>query len=131
MSLHTLAMFDARIARRIADPGALTVFCLCAAWCDTCRSFRPGFERLAAASPERVFVWLDIEDDAELCGDIDVETFPTLAVFRGTTLLHFGAVLPQEAGIGRLLTAVASIDGALLDPPAAAGLARRLIARAG
>jgi thioredoxin reductase (NADPH) len=54
------------------------------------------------------FVWLDIEDDSELCGDIDVENFPTLAIYRGDTLLHFGVSLPQEGTVARLVDAMAA-----------------------
>ena len=107
MPVLTLACEDAEPASRLADSATLVVFCLCADWCDTCREFRATYERLAAAAPERIFVWLDIEDDSDVCGDVDVDNFPTLAVFRGDSLLHFGASLPQEGNVARLLAAVA------------------------
>ena len=91
-----------------------TVVCLCAAWCDTCNEFRVAFDRIAAARPAIRFVWLDIEDDSDVCGDIDVENFPTLAIYRGDSLLHFGVSLPQEGTAARL------IDALLAGPAAAA-----------
>ena len=81
----------------------LVVVALCAAWCDTCNEFRGSFERLAAARPHIVFVWLDIEDDSDVCGDIDVENFPTLTIYRGDALLHFGISLPLQNTITRLV----------------------------
>jgi thioredoxin 1 len=81
----------------------LVVVALCAAWCDTCNEFRASFERLAAARPHIVFVWLDIEDDSDVCGDIEVENFPTLAIYRGDALLHFGISLPLQNTITRLV----------------------------
>jgi thioredoxin reductase (NADPH) len=84
---------------------AATVVVLCAAWCDACRAFRPVFERLADASRDTRFIWLDIEDDAALVGDIDVENFPTLAVFRGDVPVFFGVCEPQRAVIARLIAA--------------------------
>jgi thioredoxin reductase (NADPH) len=99
------------------EPGTLLVVSMCAAWCTTCDEFRATFERLAAARPEARFVWLDIEDDHAICGDIDVENFPTLAVFRGNVALHFGVSLPQETAIGRLLAELASRDDAAADVP--------------
>ena len=54
-----------------------------------------------------VFVWLDIEDDSEICGDIDVENFPTLAIYRGARLLHYGVSLPQEGTVARLIDEIA------------------------
>jgi thioredoxin 1 len=80
---------------------------LCAEWCPVCRGFRPAFERLAAEWPEARFVWLDVEDDAELVGDIEVEDFPTLVVFGDGPALHFGVSLPQEAVVRRMLRALA------------------------
>jgi thioredoxin 1 len=82
------------------------VVTLCAAWCDTCTEFREAFERIAAARPETLFIWLDIEDDAEICGDIDVENFPTLAIYRGGMPLHYGVSLPQEGTVARLIDEV-------------------------
>jgi len=98
---------------------ALLVACLCAAWCDTCNEFRLAFERIAAARPYIGFLWLDIEDDAEICGEVDVENFPTLAAWRGDTLLFYGVSLPQEASVARLIDAVAAGGPAAPDAPAA------------
>ena len=95
----------------------MIVVCLCAAWCDTCTEFRVAFDRIAAARPDMRFVWLDIEDDSELCGDIDVENFPTLAIYRGDTLLHFGVSLPQEGTVARLVDAMAARAAAAAAAP--------------
>lgn len=83
------------------------VVALCAAWCDSCNEFRATFERIAQARPEMYFLWLDIEDDSEICGDIDIENFPTLAIYRGARLLHYGVSLPQEGTVTRLIDAIA------------------------
>lgn len=88
--------------------GTPTVIALCAAWCDTCVEFRTTLESIAQARPHVLFIWLDIEDDSEICGDIDVENFPTLAIFRGACLLHYGVSLPLEGSVGRLVDEVAA-----------------------
>jgi thioredoxin 1 len=108
MAILTAAPADrAAVVRAFATPSRLIVVSLCAAWCDTCAEFRAGFERLAKARPQATFVWLDIEDDAEITGDIDVENFPTLAIYRGTDPLHFGISLPHESTVARLVDALA------------------------
>jgi thioredoxin reductase (NADPH) len=105
------------IASRWTDERTAVVT-LCAAWCDTCTEFRGTFERIAAARPDALFIWLDIEDDAEICGDIDVENFPTLAIYRGGTLLHYGVSLPQQGAVARLIDEVgASAEPTVADPP--------------
>lgn len=87
------------------EEDAWMVACLCAAWCDTCRSYRTGFEQLAAAHPDKRFVWIDIEDQADVVGDIDVENFPTLLIQRGDTVSFFGTVLPDAKLADRLIQA--------------------------
>ena len=82
------------------------VVCLCAAWCDTCAEFRDTFTRLGRAHPGASFVWLDVEDDASLVGDVDIENFPTLAVFRAGSPRFYGVTLPQEGVVARTLNSV-------------------------
>jgi len=117
----------AALAAALARADCLVVVALCAAWCDTCREFRAALERVAAARAGATFAWLDIEDDSAVCGDVDVENFPTLAIYRGTALVHFGVSLPQEGTVARLVDALAE-DGRPLaaPPPAVAALAATL-----
>ena len=88
---------------------AWTVACLCAAWCGTCSSYRATFEQLAARHPDKHFVWIDIEDQADLVGDLDVENFPTLLLQRGDTVAFFGTMLPDGAVADRLVQAQAEL----------------------
>ena len=95
------------VANAFADEGRLIVVSLCADWCDTCEEFRSALEAIASARPSMTFVWLDIEDDSAVAGDIDVENFPTLAIYRGDTVLHFGVSLPHEGTVARLVDEMA------------------------
>lgn len=89
------------------DGDAWTVACLCAAWCGTCSSYRDTFEALAQRHPDKHFVWIDIEDQADLVGDLDVENFPTLLLQRGDTVAFFGTTVPDGAVADRLVQAQA------------------------
>ena len=82
------------------------VVCLCADWCGTCRDYRQPLQAVAADFPDHAFAWIDVEDEAELAGDIDIETFPTLLVLSGPETLFYGPVLPDEEGLRRLLRAL-------------------------
>ena len=117
--IDTKAGLPAGMAARLDSEAAVVVVCLCAGWCDTCTAFRASFERIAAARPAQTYVWLDIEDDSAICGDIDVENFPTLAVYRGGRLLHYGVSLPQEGTVARLIDALAARGYARLNAPPA------------
>jgi len=81
------------------------VACLCAAWCNTCGSFRSSFEALAARHPDKVMLWVDIEDEAEVVGDFDIENFPTLLIQRGTQVAFLGTIEPNAAVAHRLVEA--------------------------
>ncbi|WP_010458028.1 thioredoxin family protein [Acidovorax radicis] len=89
-----------------ATPGVWWAVCLCAAWCGTCGVYRPLFDELALAHPDVRFEWVDIEDDAEIAGDLDVETFPTLLIADGERALFLGPLLPQAPVLGRLLASL-------------------------
>lgn len=92
------------VAHTLAS-GRWVVACLCAAWCGTCGSYRAAFEALAARHPEQAFVWIDIEDEADVVGDLDIENFPTLLLQRDDTVAFFGTVLPDAAIAERMLQA--------------------------
>jgi thioredoxin 1 len=81
----------------------MDVTCLCALWCDTCGAYREGFFALARDFPGARFRWLDIEDDAEEVGELEVENFPTILVERDGARLFFGALPPQHEHLRRLL----------------------------
>lgn len=98
------AQTDSQALReKLARHPGLAVACYCAAWCDTCNSYRPGFEALAAALPQHVFIWIDIEESEALLDDEDVENFPTLLVQSSQGNLFFGPMLPHPEHLERLL----------------------------
>jgi thioredoxin-like negative regulator of GroEL len=95
------------------------VACLCAAWCGTCSSYRAAFDGLAARHPDKTFVWIDVEDQADVVGDLDVENFPTLLVQRGDAVAFFGTMLPDPKVADRLIQAQAELSSAELTRQAA------------
>ena len=105
----------------------LLVACLCAAWCKTCDEYRDTFEALSALHPDWSFAWVDIEDEADLVGDHDIEDFPTLLVQRGDDVLFLGALTPQKGVAQRLLESLAEASAPAID--SALDLRRLLLAR--
>ncbi len=104
----------------------LTVVNLCAQWCGVCRDWQPVIDQAAAAHPQVRWRWLDIEDEADLLDDLDVETFPTLLVARGADVLFFGPTLPQAERLTRLLDSLRDAPPAAAVPDAARALWQRL-----
>lgn len=85
--------------------GQWIIACLCAGWCDVCKQYRAGFDALAAEYPDHQFVWIDIEDQSDLLGDMDVENFPTILMQRGDTVAFYGTMMPEPRQVARLLEA--------------------------
>lgn len=106
----------------------LRVVCLCAAWCGVCRDYAAPFDEAGAAFGAAVaFTRLDIEDEAELLGNVDVENFPTLLIARGSQVLFFGTVTPHAQTLTRLVQgALAGELRPLADAPEVDALAQRL-----
>lgn len=86
------------------DPPPFLVACLCAAWCRTCDEYRATFEALQRQfGAQAQFRWVDIEDDEDALGNLDVVDFPTLLVAEGETIHFAGPVLPHAQAARQLI----------------------------
>ncbi|MBS0507917.1 MAG: thioredoxin family protein [Proteobacteria bacterium] len=101
------------------------VVCLCAQWCGVCREYRSAFDALARDWPQLRFEWVDVEDDEDMVGDLDVETFPTILIADGAVARFFGTMLPQAQVLGRMLQSLQADPAA----PAADAQAQALFER--
>jgi thiol-disulfide isomerase/thioredoxin len=81
----------------------LLVACLCADWCGACREYKPLFDSLARKFPNARFLWVDVEDEADLIDPIEVEDFPTILISAAEKPLFFGTVLPHVETLERLI----------------------------
>ena len=54
------------------------------------------------------FGWVDVEDQANAVGELDIQTFPTLLIAQGNRVRFLGPVLPAAAAITRLLESLGS-----------------------
>ena len=111
--MHSLTLTTdnrAEIAAQLAGPRWI-VACLCAQWCGTCATYRATFEELAARHPDKLFVWVDIEDQAEVVGELDIENFPTLLIQQNDNVAFFGTVLPDGGLAHRMVQAQQALSG--------------------
>jgi thiol-disulfide isomerase/thioredoxin len=103
----------------------MLVACLCADWCGACREYKPLFDALAAKFPQIQFLWVDVEDKADLIDPIEVENFPTILIAKDDNAVFFGTVLPHIETLERLIV-VKSSENAAID---AAALSSKLLAK--
>ena len=103
------------------DSQTLQVACLCAAWCHLCADYAPLFEQVVAQlrerQPQLQSHWIDIEDEADLVGELDVVTFPTVVVFDDRHVWFAGPLTPQPETLERVLRAALDAAGNA-SPPA-------------
>lgn len=106
---------------------SLHVVCLCAQWCGTCRDYAPLFAALPGHRPGLRTHWVDIEDEEEALGDVEITTFPMVLIVDSAGRLRFaGPVTPQASTVLRLCDAAA--DGSLWASPAEAAVWQPLLA---
>jgi len=102
------------------------VACLCAEWCTSCREYRDTFDQVARDFAGVRFVWIDVEDQADLVDGIDVENFPTVLIASSEGPLFLGPLTPQPDILMRLVQAHVSGESRVLlqDPHLSTLLAR-------
>jgi len=112
-------------------PASALVVCLCAEWCEVCREYRSRFEQMQARFPQAQFLWIDVEDEADLLHPLDIEDFPTLLLAAGKEPRFFGPVMPQAETLERLIRSQIQDRGApALKNPAVSELLARISSRA-
>ena len=113
------------VAAALADQRWI-VACLCASWCNTCSDYRAVFDALAARHPDKFFLWIDIEDQADVVGDLDIQSFPTLLIQCDDVVAFFGATLPDPGLAHRLVQAHVAHSAEELAAQANSSAERRL-----
>jgi len=107
----------------------LLVACLCAQWCGTCTEYRPLFTALQTEFAAARFVWVDVEDEADLVDPIEVENFPTLLIAHGADARFFGTVTPHLDTLRRLLQSSTEAGARSVADAEVQALTQRLAAR--
>jgi len=105
------------------------VACLCAEWCGVCRDYTQTFQDMQARFPQARFLWIDVEDEADLLHPLEVENFPTLLIVVDGQPRFLGPLRPQAETLERLIRAhLEDAHATPLASPAVRELAVRIAA---
>jgi len=83
------------------------VVCLCAHWCGSCRTYQATFQEVAHSYPNHPFIWVDVEDQADLLDDLDIDNFPSILIADDQNQSYFfGPITPHPETLHRLCHAM-------------------------
>jgi thioredoxin 1 len=81
-----------------------------ASWCGPCRMFAPVFEKASETHPDIVFGKIDTQANQDLAAALDIQSIPTLMVFRDGILLYRDAGALPPPALEDLIKQVRALD---------------------
>jgi len=81
-----------------------------APWCGPCQTFKPIFEQASEKHTDATFASCNTEEETELAAMFQIQSIPTLVVFRdGVGIFGQPGMLPAE-GLDELMDKVRELD---------------------
>ncbi|MEZ2122062.1 MULTISPECIES: thioredoxin family protein [unclassified Corynebacterium] len=90
--------------------GGIVLVDVWASWCGPCVRFAPTFEKVSEAHPEAVFAKLDSEANQGLAAALQIQSIPTLMIFRDGILMFRESGSMSAAALEDLYTQVSELD---------------------
>ncbi|MCX7537739.1 thioredoxin family protein [Corynebacterium sp. P5875] len=90
--------------------GGIVLVDVWASWCGPCVRFAPTFEKVSEAHPEAVFAKLDSEANQGLAAALQIQSIPTLMIFRDGILVFRESGSMSAAALEDLYTQVSELD---------------------
>ena len=91
-------VFTDENAKEAIESGKPVVIDFWAEWCGPCKRFGPIFEATSEEHPEVTFGKVDTEANQELAAALQIQSIPTIMMFRdGVLLAREAGMLPKEA----------------------------------
>jgi thioredoxin 1 len=96
--------------RETVEAGGIVILDFWAPWCGPCRGFAPTFEKAAGDNPDVVFGKINTDDEQQLASAFDIQSIPTLMVFRDRVLLFRQAGALPPAALADVVAQAKALD---------------------
>ncbi len=81
-----------------------------AEWCGPCKQFGPIFEKVSEEYPDIAFVKVNTEEQRDLAGHFQIQSIPTVIIFReGIGIFQQPGMLPED-GLKDIIEQVKALD---------------------
>ena len=107
--MATIDITEATFEATVTGEG-ITLVDAWAEWCGPCKRFGPVFEKASEEHPDATFAKLDTEANQGLASALEIQSIPTLMIFRDGILVFREAGALPPAALEDLLKQVKDLD---------------------
>ena len=108
--MSTARTITAQNFRETVEAGGIVVLDFWAPWCGPCRGFAPTFEKAAGDNPEVVFGKINTDEEQQLAAAFEIQSIPTLMIFRDRVLLFRTAGALPPAALADVVAQAKALD---------------------
>jgi thioredoxin 1 len=107
--MATVTLTETNFQEHVEKPGILVIDWW-ATWCGPCRAFAPIYEKVSDKYTDVVFGKIDTDAEPALSGTFEIQSIPTLMVFRDQVLVFARPGMIPAVGLEELVDKVKALD---------------------
>jgi len=108
--MSTARTITAQNFRETVEAGGIVILDFWAPWCGPCRGFAPTFEKAAGDNPDVVFGKINTDEEQQLAASFEIQSIPTLMIFRDKVLLFRQAGALPPAALADVVAQAKALD---------------------